>query len=134
MGIKNSVLNFHCSAPTAGDYKCTLGVDLGGFDKSKSAGLFADMKSVNCEDRYKHTVLTHVAGGSSGLHSLAGMWSVRRYPTDSGNGGGLVSSEVSPQSKGGFSRLVLSQGKMFTVEMYLSSFVDYQDGMEGRSA
>ena len=40
-----SLLNFHCSALTAGDYKCTLGGDLG-------AGMFADMKSVNCEDQF----------------------------------------------------------------------------------
>lgn len=51
MGIKNSLLNFHRSAPTADD-KYTLGVDLGGYDKSESAGLFADVKSVNCEDRF----------------------------------------------------------------------------------
>lgn len=73
-------------------------------------------------------------GGSSGLHLLAGRWSARRYSADSGDGGGLISPEVSPQSKGGFSRLALSQGEKFTAETYLSSFVSYQDGMEGRSA
>lgn len=65
-----SLVNFHCSAPTAGDYKCTLGVDLG-------AGMFADMKSVNCEDQFSIDTNIQCSLMSSGARQDDIYWQVR---------------------------------------------------------
>lgn len=107
---------------------------LGGYNKSERAGMFANIKSMNCEHQLFINTNIHVIWGSWRLSLLVNAWSARRHSMNCGDGGGRIVPEISAQTKGGFSLLVLNQGKMFIAETYSSRFVSCQDGVEGKPA